>query len=53
MLVHSIVKALTDNIKVPIFCKIRVRASEEKTFEIVDKVVSAGCALLTVHGRTK
>ncbi len=44
---------MTDNIKVPIFCKIRIRKTEEKTFEIVDKLISAGCSLLTVHGRTK
>lgn len=46
-------KALTENIKVPIFCKIRILKTEERTFNIVDKVISAGCSLLTVHGRTK
>lgn len=47
------VKALVENIKVPIFCKIRLRKTEQKTFEVVDKIIAAGCSLLTVHGRTK
>ena len=46
-------KALVTNIKVPILCKIRIRKTEEKTFEVVDKIINAGCSLLTVHGRTK
>ena len=52
-LVHKIVKGLVDNINIPIFCKIRIQKTEEKTFNVVDKIISAGCSLLTVHGRTK
>jgi tRNA-dihydrouridine synthase 1 len=44
---------LTENIKVPIFCKMRILKTEEKTFNLVDRIVEAGCSLLTVHGRTK
>lgn len=52
-LIERIVAALTENIKVPIFCKIRRVKSEEKTIELAKRIEKAGCKLLTVHGRTK
>lgn len=52
-LIESMVKALSENIKVPIFCKIRILKSEEKTLELVTRIEKAGCSLLTVHGRIK
>ena len=52
-LIESIVRKLADNLKVPVFCKMRILKSEAKTMELVDRIVNAGCSLLTVHGRTK
>lgn len=52
-LVERIVTALTQNVKVPIFCKIRRVRSEEGTIDLVKRIERAGCRLLTVHGRTK
>ncbi len=52
-LIGQIVKTLSEGLKVPVFCKIRIRNTEEKTFEVVDSIVKNGCKLLTVHGRTK
>ena len=31
----------------------RILKSEEKTMDLVERIVKAGCSLLTVHGRTK
>jgi tRNA-dihydrouridine synthase 1 len=47
------VSALSQNVKVPIFCKIRRVKSEEKTIELAQRIEKAGCSLLTVHGRVK
>ena len=52
-LVERIVTALSQNVKVPIFCKIRRVRSEEATMQLVKRIERAGCKLLTVHGRTK
>lgn len=52
-LIEKMVIALTTNIKKPIFCKIRILKSEEKTLELAKKIEKAGCKLLTVHGRLK
>lgn len=53
VLVEKIVKTLSENIKVPLFCKIRVFESIEKTVEYAKLIEKAGCSLLTVHGRTR
>jgi tRNA-dihydrouridine synthase 1 len=47
------VKKMKAELKVPVTCKIRILQTEEKTMNLVRKIVDAGCALLTVHGRTK
>ena len=52
-LIEKLVSALSNAIKVPIFCKIRVLRSEDRTLELAKRIEKAGCKLLTVHGRTK
>lgn len=47
------VKKLADNLKIPVFCKIRILPEREKTMELVKGIQDSGCWLLTVHGRTK
>ena len=51
--VVKLVETLSQNLKVPLFCKIRILKTEERTMELVHRIVKAGCKLLTVHGRTK
>ena len=52
-LVERIVTKLSANIKIPLFCKIRVFEDIDKTVEYAKMIEKAGCALLTVHGRTR
>jgi len=52
-LVESMVRALHENLKVPIFCKMRVWKDFDKTLKFAKMLENAGCQLLTVHGRTK
>jgi tRNA-dihydrouridine synthase 1 len=52
-LVERIVTALSQGVKVPIFCKIRRVKGEQQTLDLVQRIERAGCRLLTVHGRTK
>ncbi|KAF9763473.1 tRNA-dihydrouridine(16/17) synthase [NAD(P)(+)]-like [Nosema granulosis] len=52
-LVRSIVSTLSSNLDVPLFCKIRVFESIEKTVEYAKMIESAGCKLIAVHGRTR
>lgn len=47
------VRALSQGLKIPVFCKIRVLPDREKTLALVRGIEDAGCSLLTVHGRTK
>jgi tRNA-dihydrouridine synthase 1 len=51
-LITAIVTKLSQNLSIPVTCKIRIRDSLEKTFELTDAIVRAGCSMLTVHGRT-
>jgi len=52
-LVYQLVKTLHDNLKIPVFCKIRIFPEIEKTLEYAKMIESAGCQLLVVHGRTR
>jgi len=51
--VFSIVSTLSKHLSVPVFCKMRILTSEEKTIEFAQGLEQAGCQLLVVHGRTK
>ena len=51
--VESIVKLLSENLSVPVTCKIRVLDDFDKTLKLAHTLQDAGCSLLTVHGRTK
>eukprot|EP01132_Coremiostelium_polycephalum_P010307 gene10307-12648_t len=52
-IILPIVRELHKNIKVPIFCKIRLLPKIEDTIKLALQLEEAGCQLLTVHGRTK
>lgn len=47
------VKAMSESLKVPVCCKMRVLKSREKTVELARSLQESGCTILTVHGRTK
>ncbi|KAB0796385.1 hypothetical protein PPYR_10446 [Photinus pyralis] len=52
-LLQDIVSTLSKGVKVPITCKIRIFADLDKTIRYAKMLESAGCSMLTVHGRTK
>ncbi|EGC35390.1 hypothetical protein DICPUDRAFT_152274 [Dictyostelium purpureum] len=52
-IILPIVRELHKNIKVPIFCKIRLLPDLKDTIKLALDLQEAGCQLLTVHGRTK
>jgi len=52
-LVYELVSILHKYLKVPVFCKIRILPSLDDTIKFAKMLESAGCQLLTVHGRTK
>ena len=49
----AIVKALHENLSIPVTCKIRVLQDVDATVELATRLQDAGCQILTVHGRTK
>ncbi|KAM0673344.1 tRNA-dihydrouridine(16/17) synthase [NAD(P)(+)]-like protein [Gurleya vavrai] len=51
-LTKEIIETLSKNLKVPVFCKIRIFKEIEKTIEYAKMIEDAGCSLLVVHGRT-
>eukprot|EP00457_Paulinella_chromatophora_P007003 gb/GEZN01007023.1/.p1 GENE.gb/GEZN01007023.1/~~gb/GEZN01007023.1/.p1 ORF type:complete len:423 (-),score=60.45 gb/GEZN01007023.1/:206-1474(-) len=52
-LVKEIVSTMSQGLKIPVTCKIRIFQDEEKTLQLCHMLQQAGCQLLTVHGRTK
>lgn len=52
-LIERIVRLLSTSINVPLFCKIRIFDSIERTVEYAKMIEKAGCSLLVVHGRLR
>ena len=52
-LLRSIVATLHDHLSIPVTCKVRLLPSLDDTLTLVRTLEAAGCAVLTVHGRTK
>eukprot|EP01124_Arcella_intermedia_P002806 TRINITY_DN11525_c0_g1_i2.p1 TRINITY_DN11525_c0_g1~~TRINITY_DN11525_c0_g1_i2.p1 ORF type:complete len:332 (+),score=60.73 TRINITY_DN11525_c0_g1_i2:1023-2018(+) len=51
--VFEIVRNLSENLYVPVFCKMRILPSWEQTIAFAQGLEKSGCKLLAVHGRTK
>ncbi|CAE8650971.1 unnamed protein product [Polarella glacialis] len=53
-LVVEIVRTLAAGLQVPVTCKIRLfRDDLPRTLRLCERLQAAGCAMLTVHGRTR
>ena len=52
-LLEDIVSTLSQNLAVPVTCKIRILPEWDQTLALAKLLERSGCSLLTVHGRTK
>ena len=52
-LLKNIVSTMHKGLKIPVTCKIRLFDDIEESIKLAIMLQDAGCALLTVHGRTK
>lgn len=52
-LISNIISKCAKNVKVPIFCKIRIFESIDKSVEYAKLFERSGASLLAVHGRTR
>jgi tRNA-dihydrouridine synthase 1 len=52
-LIAGMVRKLHDNLSIPVTCKIRLLPDPEDTMTLVKLLQDSGCAMLTVHGRTR
>jgi len=52
-LIAEMVSTLRKHLSVPVFCKIRVYRTPERSVEYAKMLQAAGCQLLAVHGRTR
>ncbi|XP_043196134.1 tRNA-dihydrouridine(16/17) synthase [NAD(P)(+)]-like isoform X2 [Amphibalanus amphitrite] len=52
-LISQLVKVVHEQSRLPVTCKIRIFPELEKTIRYARMLESAGCQLLTVHGRTR
>ncbi|VFQ70351.1 unnamed protein product [Cuscuta campestris] len=52
-LIRSLVEKLSNNLTVPVSCKIRIFPNLQDTINYAKMLEEAGCALLAVHGRTR
>ncbi|KAM0686903.1 tRNA dihydrouridine synthase [Conglomerata obtusa] len=51
-LTAQIIKTLSTNLSIPVFCKIRIFEDVNKSIEYAKMIEDSGCSLLAVHGRT-
>lgn len=51
--VIDIVSKMSSALDIPVTCKIRLFDDFDRTLDLCKRLQDAGCALLTVHGRTK
>lgn len=52
-LLKDIVTTLSQNLSIPVTCKIRIFKDYTKTIRLCETLINAGASLLTIHGRTK